>query len=153
MRKLTFGIGLASLLALLVLGGCRRHTTDADIESISLGQLRSLLQRAQEQPEERVLLLIDPRAPARFAEQHIAGARNVQLSDVPATGRRREIEAFQNVVVYGDNPASAPAVAMTKRLISAGYNDPLMFRGGLDAWVASGLETERSEQSSESTDR
>lgn len=108
---------------------------------------------ANASPEGRVLLLIDPRTPERYSAGHIPGARNVQLSDVPRDRRRSEIEAFAMVVVYGENPASAPAVAMTKRLIGAGYSKPRMYRDGLSGWRAAGLETVTADDSEAATNR
>lgn len=136
---------ILTVSVLCVLAGCAKHTTDADIENISLTELRSLLDRASESSDGRLLLLIDPRAPASFELAHIRGARNVQLSDIPLEPRLPEVESFDELVVYGDNPASGPAIAMTKRLIAAGYDDPRMFRDGLDAWRRAGFGVEGAE--------
>ncbi|MEO0513195.1 MAG: rhodanese-like domain-containing protein [Planctomycetota bacterium] len=140
---------LSSVAALLFIAlaviapGCAKRTTDADIRPISLSQVRALIAEAEETPDRRVLLLIDPRAPSKFIDGHLPLAKNVQLSDVPAEPRRPEIDTFDHVVVYGDHTSDAAAIAMTKRLLAGDYNEPKMFRGGLRSWRAAGLEVER----------
>lgn len=92
--------------------------------------------------EADALLLIDPRSERRFAEAHIPGARNIRLPQVdPARDRDPGIERFRAIVVYGDDPASASARAMTKRLLAAGYRGVRLYAGGIKEWIGRGYET------------
>lgn len=123
-------------------GGCNRDVSDRDIRTIALPEVRKMTASDRE----RHAALIDPRSPRAFAEGHIPTARNLQLTEV--SGIRgdldRDLAAHKNLIVYGDNPGSAPARAMAKRLMTAGHKGVWWYEGGLDDWTRSGNRAERS---------
>ena len=81
------------------------------------------------------MLFIDPRPAKEFRVGHIPGARNLTLANVKLGSKPDpRIERFSTLVVYGDNPASATARGLSKRLIEVGYNGVKFFAGGLEEW-------------------
>lgn len=120
----------------LALGGCEESTTDDDIMPISMGEIQ------QQRGEGRGagLVFIDARNARQFADLHIAGARNMQFSEVPLKNAEIDpaLAAAPLVVVYGDDPGSNAARALTKRMIKAGYENVVMYMGGLSEWVRAG---------------
>jgi rhodanese-related sulfurtransferase len=139
MRANVFRITVSGILAgLSLLAACETRVTDTDIEYVNTPTVRRLID-----DESASLLLIDPRAPEDYAAAHLPGARNIQLTDVPENGVLRvRIDGYRHMIVYGDSPTSAPARAMTKRLIAIGYERVRMYFGGLSEWIESGYETE-----------
>ena len=81
-------------------------------------------------------VIIDVREPDEYAEGHIAGARSLPLSQLPA----RTSEVPQDQVVYlvcqGGGRSSKAA-----ELLSASGHDARSVVGGTDAWIESGGET------------
>lgn len=126
-------------LALVSITGCEKSTTDASIHTISVAQTRALLeQRAKDQ---RVVLLVDPRAPQDFESGHIPQAVNLRLKEVPSNSAPdKRYTGYDTIVVYGEDPGSASASAMTKRLIGVGYDSVRLLVGGLAEWAAQGGE-------------
>lgn len=136
-RVVAFPIVLA-----LVLAGCTgpRSVSDKDIDTIDLEGVLTLVQKQERKPNKKKLLLIDSRSQRRFETSHIAGARNILLSAVnPDLGRDPSISAYDEIIVYADNPGSASAKAMVKRMLRMRYDDVRLFPGGLEAWRAAGL--------------
>lgn len=134
------GFGLRSVVALvaaaLLAGACNKNTSDRDITTITAADARRLL---NEREGEHKALFVDPRTPAEFAAGHIPGARNLRLTDAPPDGgRERSLERYDKLVVYGNDPSTATAKAMNKRLMSLGYDKVRWFVGGLAEWVESG---------------
>jgi rhodanese-related sulfurtransferase len=86
------------------------------------------------------VVLLDPRPKAEYEAEHIEGAWNLTLPMVPA-GRAPEarLNSFDSIVVYGNNPGSATAKGLCKRLIANRYSpDIYLFAGGLEEWKAQG---------------
>jgi rhodanese-related sulfurtransferase len=133
-------IGAAVLGATLAgLGGCSKQITDRDVVPITLVEVRAIV----ESPRPGHVLLIDPRSPASFAAGHLPGARNLQLAEVRSErGTDPAMERYGELVVYGDDPGTASAVAMTKRLMMTGYKNVRMYMGGLSEWKRAGLRVE-----------
>lgn len=132
------------LAAAAILSGCQNDIKDGDIQPISALEVQRLIGRSAGS-KGRGLLLIDPRSPRAYAEGHLPGARHMQIAAVPVDADRDpELEKFDTLVVYGDNPASPPASAMTKRLLAAGYKRVRLFMGGLAEWRANGYPVETS---------
>lgn len=124
------------------LGGCSKQITDKDIKSISLTEVRALMESGRP----GAVLLIDPRSEAAFAQGHLPGARNIQLDEVRADrGTDPTLERYGALVVYGDDPGTGSAVAMTKRLMMTGYKGVRWFAGGLSEWRRAGLKVEGGE--------
>jgi rhodanese-related sulfurtransferase len=126
--------------AFSVLGaGCDKEITDRDVKRVSVAELRVLVAKAEKKPESGVLLLIDPRSPNEFAQGHLPGARNIQLSVLPPN-KDADPMFFRpdHVIVYGNNPASTLAKGMTKRLLQVDVNRARFFAGGVDEWAKTG---------------
>lgn len=67
----------------------------------------------------------------------------MQLADVrPERGVDPALDRYGQLVVYGDDPGTGSAVAMTKRLMMTGYKKVRMFMGGMSEWKRAGLPVE-----------
>lgn len=137
-----FVILAAVLLAAGVLagGGCQGDVSDNDIRDITLTEVRKQLASQEKGSKDRILLL-DARSAREFAAGHIPDARHLPIDAV--SGRRGDldpnIERFVYKVVYGNDPASPTARGVVKRLMTNGYEDVYLFRGGLNEWRKAGL--------------
>jgi rhodanese-related sulfurtransferase len=135
----------ASMLCLSLLGGCMgpRKVSDRDIEVVDLNRVLELIENQRRSPEDRELLLIDSRSRSSFESGHIPGARHLPLQEIdPELGRDPEIESYDDIVVYADNPGSPTSKAVAKRLMRLRYDDVRLFAGGLEAWLDAGLPVE-----------
>ncbi|MCC6679021.1 MAG: rhodanese-like domain-containing protein [Phycisphaerales bacterium] len=122
------------LLAALALPGCDPNITDKDIIYLPFSKIQELHAKSQGSSP-KAALFVDPRAPQDFEAGHIRGARNLSLRQVnPKRDRDPELEEYDILIVYGDNPGSAPAKAMVKRLLLLGYDDVKWFPGGMEEW-------------------
>lgn len=86
---------------------------------------------------------MDVRDPESYALGHIPGAKNIRLQDVSATKKSPNFDSYRAIVVYGEDPGSARAIAMTKRLLGVGYDDVFLLEGGFAGWRAGGGSIER----------
>ena len=128
------GLGVAAVVGAASLSGCAKKITDSDIKFVRVDEVRELQQTAKERP--KVMLLIDPRSPRAYNEGHIPEALNISLATInPDSKRNPAYEGYNNIIIYGDDPASAPARAMTKKMMLAGYKHVRMFGGGMRDWA------------------
>ena len=105
---------------------------------VDLGELTALMDSAAEHPSK--LVIVDPRPESDYAAGHIPGAVNLRLPDVGEDMRRPPVLAGRKtIVVYGEDPGSAVAKGMAKKLISLRYKGVRMFAGGIKAWRGAGL--------------
>lgn len=126
-----------------LLGGCTRTITDNNIKPVSLTDVRSYTGGKNR----KAVLVLDPRSSDEFRAGHIPGARNIDLAGVQSRDGRAlnpELEGFDTIIVYGDDPGSPAARAMVKRLMEKGRDDVFFYRGGLSEWTRSGLQLETS---------
>lgn len=122
---------MAAVVLVGALGGC--EISDKDIKYVGVAEVRQLQTRAEREP--RTLLLVDPRSPAAFAKERLPGAMHMEFrSDMKDRGVDPRLAAHRNIVVYGDNPGSAAARGMTKRLMHVGYDGVRLFAGGIEEW-------------------
>ncbi len=150
--KTRFGIVFFGLIATSLFAGCTggQSISDKKIEYIDLNRAVALYE--QQRRDDGTALFIDIRKPERFALGHIPGARNLRAPDVLSHyGTDPELERYDSLIVYGENPGSAGARAMAKRLIESGYNTMLkkrvkLFLGGWVEWDNTGLDIETSPQ-------
>lgn len=132
---------ILGVLGCLALGGCKSGISDKDIRYVTIGDVRTLMERQKASPDDSVVLLLDPRPPRKFAEGHLPGAENLQTPAISRNGRiDPKISATERVIVYGDDQGSPAAKAMTKRLLEIGYTRVRMFAGGMQAWREAGYE-------------
>ena len=137
------------LIALLAAGalvpGCvgPRRVSDRDIRVVSIGQLASLMDAQNKEPDEKKLLLIDSRSREKYEAGHIPGARHMQLNAIDPNMKRDEwIDSFDEIVVYADDPGSASPRALVKRMLRMRYDDVRLFPGGYKQWTKSELPVE-----------
>jgi len=137
-----FALRSAGVSLVLLLQACS-GVSDKNIENMTGVELRRMVDDLKKNRDSADLLLIDPRNPRDYAAERIPGAQNLRLSDVPPDARVvPSIDRFGTIVVYGNDPASASAKAMTKRLITVGYSSVRFFPGGLEEWKSLGGEVE-----------
>ncbi len=159
-RNCPQGVGFRVLGVLLAawigggLTGCaRREVSDRRIDVITLTEALAFHERAKGADAE--VLFIDARRSVIFEQGHIRGAVNLRPNDIDLrAGLDPRMEARQALVVYGEDPSSAVARAMTKRLIEAGYNTILrrrvkFYAGGFKEWESTGLPVDRIERPAE----
>lgn len=133
-------VGVLGLVA-----GCvgPRKVSDKDIKAVSMAQVLSLVETQEREADERVLLLIDARTAAKYAAGHLPGAEHHLLSAFdPSKKRDKRLDSYDKIVVYADNPGSASAKGIVKRMLALRYDDVRLFAGGYDQWTRSGLDVE-----------
>jgi rhodanese-related sulfurtransferase len=137
-RKSLLLIGLCAAAG--VLTGCGDTISDADIEFVGLSDVRAVVQERSGNAR-----LIDPRSAEEFAAGRIPGAVNLPLTRVPDGKDSLDpgLARFKRLIVYGNDPGSGLARAVTKRLMRSGAKDVKMFAGGLSEWTRAGLRVER----------
>lgn len=126
-----------------LLGGCAGNIDDSDIRYATLDEVAGLSTRDAEKDD--LLILIDPRPPAAFAESHLPRAVNIQLNEVADRyGVDPAISRHEHIIVYGADPGSAVARAMVKRMLTVGYSKKRVrwFQGGLREWSRAGFPLE-----------
>ncbi|MEQ8843482.1 MAG: rhodanese-like domain-containing protein [Phycisphaerales bacterium] len=143
------GLPAAALVLAGVLGaasGCNRGITDADIENITLTELRLLRLEQLDNPNQPVLLLIDPRRREAYLDARLPGALHVTLPDLALQAEvDPSVNAYRNIVVYAEGPGAVSGRAMTKRLLVLGYGQTRLFGGGLIEWADAGFAIESGE--------
>jgi rhodanese-related sulfurtransferase len=135
---------LIASLGSLILGGCSQSVTDKNIKVTSGSDVQQWLKTAEIESEAMLVVLVDPRPKAEYEEEHIAGAWHLTLPMVPIDrSPDAALDAYEKIVVYGNDPGSATAKALSKRLIANGYSgDIYLFAGGLTEWKAQGGKTQ-----------
>lgn len=150
-RSGALGAGVAVALVAAAAGGCERKTRDSDIKIISLAEMKMLLDREQAGTGRGEIVLVDPRPARAYEAAHIPGARNVQLPQInPKGSGDPSLARHRHIVVYGEDPGSAVARGMTKRLMAVGHRGVRLYAGGMREWTSRGYEvagTSRTEAS------
>ncbi len=122
--------------------GCESNITDRDIQFVSTAEVRDLTRKRLE-GDEKAVLLLDARPSAAFEQGRLPTAVNTRLTEFPPDAKRLErYTRYDNLIVYGEDPGSASARALTKRLMELRYKDVRMFEGGVRAWREAGLPLE-----------
>jgi rhodanese-related sulfurtransferase len=129
------------------LTGCTQNISDKDVDKhqVSVAEVRRLQAEQAKRGKDTVLLLIDPRTPEEFGKAHIPGARNIPLATLKSS-KDKDLERYKNLIVYGNDPSSAAARAMVKRLMTQGYEDVALLAGGLYQWRVTGGVVEGTEK-------
>jgi rhodanese-related sulfurtransferase len=137
---LGFAVFLGAATAVGGVPGCERKTRDTDIKLISLAEMKSLMDR-DPQGQRGQIVLVDPRPVAAYEAGHIPGARNIQLPQIDPKGSGDpSLNRSRNIVVYGEDPGSAVARGMTKRLMAVGHRGVRLYAGGVREWRGRGYE-------------
>lgn len=100
------------------------------IQRIGPAQLTALINRDN-------ALVVDLRPPADFDKGHIAGAKNVQLSQFDPENKQLAPAKALPVVLVCKVGESANSAA--KRLRKAGFSQVSVLQGGVQAWQAADL--------------
>ena len=90
-------------------------------------------------------MIVDSRNATQFAAGHIPGAVNVRLPDLRKERWEAELRRKNTIIVYGQNPGSASAIAMAKLLMEMGMKDVRLYERGFDEWRDAGLTIARSD--------
>lgn len=134
---LAFASGLSILL---VLAACSTPPSDETLVRMDAAAVADRL--AGKSAADTILL--DSRSQADYEAGHLPTAVNRRLEDV-AAGRTTGLRRYSTIIVYGQNPASATAPALAKRLVSLGFSGVRLYEGGVDAWRSAGLPLERTD--------
>ncbi len=125
---------------MVLLVGCS-GVTDRDIKGVGLGEARQF--HTQKDSPPKTAIFIDARPPSQYAAGHIAGSVNWRLDQFkPTADVDPKIELYQNLIVYGNDPGSAAARGLCKRLMEIGYEGVKWFAPGFTAWSGSKLPIE-----------
>lgn len=139
-----------SILAILIaavfalpLGGCTQSVTDKSIKVTGGSDVQKWLKEAEIESDSALVVLVDPRPQAEYEAEHIIGAWHLTLPMVPVDrSPDAALDAYEKIVVYGNDPGSATAKALSKRLLANGYSGNVyLFAGGLAEWKAQGGKT------------
>jgi rhodanese-related sulfurtransferase len=135
---------VVAAIGTLLLGGCTQSVTDKSIKITSGSDVQKWLKQAETESEALLVVLVDPRPKAEYQQEHIVGAWHLTLPMIPIDrSTDAALDAYEKIVVYGNDPGSATAKALSKRLIANGYSgDIYLFAGGLQEWKAQGGKTD-----------
>lgn len=137
-----FGVALAA--------GCNTGITDADIDNMTLTEVRLLWLEQRERPDQPILLLVDPRRRDAFEGARLPGAVHVTLPDLALQEEiDPSVNVYRNIVVYAEGPGALSGRAMTKRLLVLGYDQTKLFGGGVVEWADAGFPVESGEPDNE----
>lgn len=119
-------------------GGCASKVSDVDLED-EVATLKDV-QKAADKPALGILL-VDARSRAEWEAERIGQSTNLSLTQV--SGREGEkdprLAKFSQIIVFGENPGSATARAMAKKLMTTGYSNVKFFPGGMMEWKSANL--------------
>ena len=105
------------------------------MDRISVDELRALI------AGDKVGAILDVRsAMSQEATGRIPGARTVDIHSLAGLG---DVVTDSEVVVYCACPNEASAVTLARKLRSLGFKRVRPLHGGIDAWIAAGLEVLR----------
>jgi len=142
-RDRTFALSKSGVLgflflsaAVLTTSGCQTALSDETVIRIDSSAISA---RMNDPNEAQRTLLIDVRPAEAYQREHVPGAVNIRLAELVRGEHRVTLANYKPLIVYGQNPASASAMAMAKTLISRGHKDVRLFEGGIEAWRSAGL--------------
>lgn len=132
-------IGLVVALALVALPGCSQNVSDRAILEISPAEVAERLAKSP-----KAVVAVDARDAQAFAEGRLPGAVRLPLNAMgsDANSAPSAVRGKSLIVVYGEDPGSAGAIALTKRLMSLGIGDVRLMRAGFISWRAQALPIE-----------
>lgn len=138
------GCNRFAIIALLLMGTAAATALPGCAGSVSDKSVRRIDPMAAARAAESRAAFIDVRPAEDFAKGHIPGALNIRLTDIPEDKPHPDLRSKGRIIVYGQNPGTAVATAVAKRLIaSRQYGTVELFEGGFDAWRAAGGAIER----------
>jgi rhodanese-related sulfurtransferase len=105
------------------------------VKSISPKDLLGLVERSQG-------TVVDVNAPARFAQGHVPGARNLDHAGFAADALPADRDA--TLVFYCSNPMCRKAPIEARRAKAMGYQDARVMSAGISGWESAGMPTQAS---------
>jgi len=131
-------VGVASCIFAV---GCSGNVSDENVVRIDPNE-------AYKRMKDNTLVL-DTRQQADYDIGHLPSARLVQLKDVSvdsgAEDEKPRFSGYSWIIVYGQNPGTASAKAMAKRLLITKHKNVRWMEAGFDEWVRLGLPVEITE--------
>jgi rhodanese-related sulfurtransferase len=134
-QRIGVGLVLVALWSLPGMSGCSTKISDRAVARISTSDAGNRHGRGQ-------ALFIDARPAPDFDRGHIAGAVNLRLGDLSYTQRDPRLTGRSPLIVYGENPGSASALALAKRMLDLEYEGVEYFEPGYQGWRGAGLPVE-----------
>ena len=113
-------VGLVSASSM----GCGDNVSDRSLRIVTYTDVADLLDREHE------LIVLDTRDREQFEAGHIPGAIHMPLSALDEDDAKERFKPYDRVVVYGENPGSALAKALAKRLMRLGVDDVVFYEQG-----------------------
>jgi len=123
-------------LAIALASGCSKSVSDQSITNIAIADAARTFET-----QRSGVVYLDARSAAEHAERRIPGSVHVDIRSFDANNPPAAIRNAREIIVYGQDPGSATAIALTKRLLNAGYRRVYFMRDGMNGWVARSLPT------------
>lgn len=117
--------------------GCSPKISDGSIANIAVSDSAS-----RHASDRSRTVFVDARSAAEYTERRIPGAIRIDLRTFDAQSPPAALRSAREIIVYGQDPGSATAIALTKRLMQAGYSRVYLMRDGMNGWVARSLPTQ-----------
>lgn len=109
-------------------------TSDEDIKRVEYADVVKMLENIKEKA-----VLLDVRPSKHFEAEHLPHARHIALPEL--VSRDERLADARQIIVYGTDFRDPLSPAAAKKLTVLGYKNVFDFRGGVEAWKASGGKT------------
>ncbi|NTU67202.1 MAG: sulfurtransferase [Candidatus Moranbacteria bacterium] len=108
------------------------------MKKISIEKLKSLIDRKVS------FILLDVVTPEFYNHKHIPTAVNACVYEIAFIENMKKlvIDPLLTIVVYATKKKSLAASIAAQRLVEAGYDDVMLFEGGLEEWEEAGYDIE-----------
>lgn len=125
---------LGMVLALSI-SGCDKKVSDRDLRYVTSAEVANQIRAPR-----AGVILVDARGPDEFQAGTIPGAINLPLPTVDSGEGTTALDGFDRIIVFGNTPSDARAIALTKRLMGL-QRRAAMFEEGYLTWRSKGLPT------------
>ena len=126
------------MLALPLLTGCTRKTSDRDLMFVSSFQA---VEKINEKPgildKKLRTAWVDPRTTELYAKEHIPGAICLPFPRMQAEAETT-LKGYDQFIVYDTDWEDTIGKAASKRLMELGFDNVYTLEGGLKAWKRDG---------------
>ena len=129
---------IALLTGTLLLAGCSKEYSDADLVLLSVHEADLVMAT----PESSLFstpkpnAYVDPRTVEKYATGHIPGAINLPYRQIAEDWEN--LQGYGVIIVYGSSYNDPLAEAMSKSLMEYGLGEVRTLRGGMEAWINAG---------------
>lgn len=135
---------LIALLGACTIPGCAPKVSTAAIRPLEAAQLARWI--ADPPRKGGGVLIVDARKQSDFDQAHIQSARRLDLPDVPPDRNRDRWSRYSAIVVYGENPGSIRAEALTKRFMQLDAAPVYILLGGFEEWRRRSMPTQSADR-------